>query len=243
MPVVFADGSTAEIVYPPKLKIAQLGPQPNIAVAIDKGKRLLHYRDLLIGQFPTRRLASGPAVRTYEGPTGVVKVRRAKDPEDFLSPLLMHFTIGAWNVVVHDGNAGNFMGPKNRRLWAENLDGYETGGGFIVIEPRPPLAFAGGPGGPGLLLHKCFRLVEFRLEECKDLKNARLAKKQRAEVVNGVTVHRSENGQTFYANWCTPSRQVSVYLDDHNGRFVDQAVRGLQVRNVDVNENAHFAEF
>jgi len=245
LPTAFADGSTAELVYPPTLKLAQLGVQPAVSVGIERGRsRFVHQRFLMITKTPLSRLRSDdPPIKTYEGASGTVNVWRARNPEDFLSPVLMHFRIGTWNVIIGDGNVANFMGRDNRKLWAENLDGYETATGFIVIEPRPPLAFANGPGEPDLYLFKCFRFIELRLEQCKDLKNARLAKKQRAEVVNGVTVHRSKNGRTFYANWCTPSRQVSVYLDDYDGRFVDQTVKSLKVRNVDVNEDAGLRGF
>lgn len=243
LPVVFTDGSTAELVYPPRLKLAELGVQPAVSAGIQKGKsRFVHERFLRITKTPLSEFRSDdPPVRTYEGASGKVSVWRAKDPEEFLNPVLMHFRIGTWNIIIGDGNVGNFMGRENRKVWAENLSGHETENGFIVIEPRLPLAFFGGPGDPNLLLHKCFRLIELRLEECEDLKDAKLAKNQSAQRVGNVTVHRSQNGRQFYANWCTPSRQVSVYLDDHNERFVDLAVRTLKFRNVDVNENANFA--
>lgn len=86
-------------------------------------------------------------------------------------------------------------------------DGTQVGEeGFIVIEPRSPLAFATGPGEPYLYLSTCFRFVELRLEGCKDLKDSKLAKNQTAQMVDGVTVHRNETRRQFYANWCTPSR-------------------------------------
>ena len=240
LPAVFPDGSTAELVYPPALNIAELGVQPAVSAGIVRGKhRFAAVRFLLITKTPIKKFRSeDPAIKTYEGASGTVKVRRAKDPEEFLNPVFLHFRIGTWNILVGDGNVGTFMGARNRRLWAENLDGYETENGFIVLDPRPPLVIGTGPGGPDLLFSECFRFVEFRLEECRDLKAAELAKKQTAQVVRDVTVHRSKSGGQFHANWCTPSRRVSVYLDDRNKRFVDLAVKRLRVRNVELSEVA-----
>lgn len=238
LPVVFPDGSSAQLVYPPRLKLAELGVQPAVSVGIERsGSRVLHERFLLITKAPVGKFRSDdPPIKTYQGASGKVRVWRAKDPEDFLHPIFIQFRIGTWNIIVGDGNVGDFMGADNRRLWAESLGGYETEEGFIVIEPRSPLAFATGPGEPDIYLSTCFRFVELRLQDCKDLKGSVLAKDQTAHTVDGVTIHRNATRRQFYANWCTPSRQISVYLDDHSKSFVDLAVRGLKVRNVNVRQ-------
>ena len=243
LPVVFADGSSAELVYPPGLKIHRLGIQPVVSLGLSsRGK--YHEEFLTITKTPVDEVArTDEVLESYEGPLGTVQIYRPKSRRDFLNPLLIHHRVGSWNIFVGDGNAGSFMGKRNRRLWAENLDGFETDNGFIVLEPQSPLAFSSGPGEPSLFLHSCFRFIDLRLEDCQDLKDAKLAKNQRAEMVGDVTVHRAENGRTFYANWCTPSRKISVYLDDHDGRFVDRTVKDLKVRKVDVNEDANFTEF
>ena len=147
--------------------------------------------------------------------------------------MFLHFRIGAWNILVGDGNVGTYMGRRNRRLWAENLNGHQTDNGFIVIEPRPPLAIGGGKGGgPDLWFSECFRHVDLRLERCKDVRKSG----EEVQVVRGVGVYRGKIGRQFDANWCTPSGQVSVYLDDRSERFVDLAVRTLRIRNVEVRE-------
>lgn len=172
-------------------------------------------------------------LESYEGPLGTVRVYRPKSRREFLNPLLIHHHVGSWNIFVGDGNAGSFMGKRNRRLWAENLDGFETKSGFIVLEPNPPLAFAKGPGEPDLIFHSCFRMIELRRERCEDLAGTKLAKDQYTEVVRGTTVDRYERtSNQVYANWCTPSRRVSVYLDDFDKRYVDLAVKTLRVRHV-----------
>lgn len=238
LPVTFPDGSTAELVYPPKLKLHRLGVQPAVSIGIEKRPgRTTNERFLLITKTDIDEFAGkGKVVESYEGALGRIRVLRAKKPKEFLHPLLIHFRVGSWNVIVGDGNAGTFMGKKNRRVWAERLHGYETDSGFIVLQPSAPLAFARGPGEPDLYFSDCFRFIELRLERCRDLKHSDLAKKQYAEVVRGVTVHRSETGNQTYANWCTPSHQVSVYLDDYDKTYVDLAVRGLRVRDVSLHE-------
>ena len=232
LPVVFPDGSTAKLVYPPTLKIHRFGVQPAVSLAL-RARGKYHERFLMISKTEIGDVArTDEVLESYEGPLGTVRVYRPKSRREFLNPLLIHHRVGSWNIFVGDGNAGSFMGKRNRRLWAENLDGFETKSGFIVLEPQPPLAFATGPGEPDLYFHSCFRFIELRLERCKDLKGSELAKDQYAEVVRGVTVHRNESRMTVYANWCTPSHHVSVYLDDYDKSFVDLAVRTLRIRSV-----------
>lgn len=237
VPVVFPDGSTAELVYPPRLRLAQLGVQPTVSVGIKQNQSgFRHERFLLISKSRFKKLRSDdPPIETYAGASGNVMVWRAKDPADFGSPVFMQFKIGTWNVIIGDGNAGDFMGRNNRRSWAESLDGYETENGFVVIEPRPPLSFATRTG-PDLLLSTCFRFVELRLEDCRHLNDPKPAGNPARQTVRGVPVHRSKEGRLLYANWCTPSRQVSVYLNDDDKKYVDLAVRGLRIRHVDVRE-------
>lgn len=232
LPVVFPDGATAKLVYPPKLKIHRLGVQPAVSLSLRaRGKYFEEF--LMITKTDIDEVArTDEIVESYDGPLGTVRVYRPKNRRDFLNPLLIHHRVGSWNIFVGDGNAGSFMGKRNRRLWAENLDAFETKSGFIVLDPQPPLAFARGPGEPSLYFHSCFRFIDLRLERCKDLKGAELAKRQYAEVVRGRTVHRYETGKQVYANWCTPSRRVSVYLDDYDKRYVDVAVKAFRVRQV-----------
>lgn len=232
LPVVFPDGTTAQLVYPPKLKIHRLGVQPVVSLSLRaRGKYFEEF--LMITKTDVDEVArTDEILESYEGPLGTVRVYRPKSRREFGNPLLIHHRVGSWNIFVGDGNAGSFMGKRNRRLWAEHLDGFETKSGFIVLKPQPPLAFATGPGEPDLYFHSCFRMIELRLSRCEDLKGAELAKRQYAETVRGITVHRYETGNQVYANWCTPSRRVSVYLDDFDKRYVDLAVQALKVTDV-----------
>ena len=79
LPVVFADGSSAELVYPPRLKLAELGVQPATSVGIYKGKsRFVHPRFLMITKSSLAEFRShGPPVETYEGRP---EHRRCRDP-------------------------------------------------------------------------------------------------------------------------------------------------------------------
>ena len=231
LPVVFPDGSTANLVYPQKVRLHRLGVQPAVSLGL-RARGKYHERFLMITKTDIGEIArTDEIVESYEGPLGPVRVYRPKSQKESLNTLLIHHRVGSWNVVVGDGNARNFMGTKARRVWAESLDGFETDNGFVVLEPRPPLAFA-DPGHPGLLFHSCFRSVELRLERCEDLAGAGLGRGQYAETVRGTTVHRHERGNQVYASWCTPSRRMSVYIDDFDKRYVDLAVKALRVRDV-----------
>ena len=231
LPVVFPDGSTAELVYPAELGLHRFGVQPAVSLGVRvRGK--YHERFLMITKTDIGEIArTDEIVESYEGPLGSVRVYPPKSRKELLNHLLVHHRVGSWNVVVGDGNAQNFMGKKVRRLWAESLDGFGTRNGWVVLEPRPPLAFA-DPGHPGLLFHSCFRSIELRLERCEDLDAAGVGRGQYAETVRGTTVHRHEKGNKVYASWCTPSRRMSVYMSDFDKRYVDLAVRGLRVRAV-----------
>lgn len=241
LPVVFPDGSSAELAYPPGLKLAELGIQPAVSVGVERDRgRFLHQRFLMITKTPLEVLRrDGEPLEIYRGPTGRVTVWRPQDRKA-VHRIFMHFRVGSWNVIVGDGNVGDFMGRKNRRRWASNLAGHETASGFPVLDPRPPLAFARGSGQPDIYLSTCFRFLELRLERCKDLAGAKLATNQTSEIVRGLTVQRNKTGGTFGANWCTASGALSVYVSDRSESFVDRVVEGLRVRNVIRNPAANY---
>jgi hypothetical protein len=232
LPVVFPDGTTAELTYPEELGLHRLDIQPAVELFI-RGSKATHGRFLRMGLAPPHEAFLGePPVETYEGPLGSVEVRQASDPEEQLYELLMHFELGAWNIIVGDGNEGDFMGPDNRRVWAESLSGYESSGGWPVLEPRAPLSFARGPGRPDIYFSSCGRFIELRLGDCKDLAGRPLAKRQYAQMVRGITVHRSDTRKQSYASWCVQEEGVSIYLDERDSALIDLAVANLRVQNV-----------
>ena len=67
LPVVFPDGSTAELLYPPIMKIAELGVQPAVSLGIKKAPhRFAHGRFLLITRTPIKEFRSeAPPSKRY----------------------------------------------------------------------------------------------------------------------------------------------------------------------------------
>lgn len=228
-------------MYPPRLKLHRLTIQPAVSLGINEGRSaFIDQRFLLITRSDIDEFRGGrEPVETYRGPLGEVNVWRVKKPREFLHPLVLHLQVSDWSILVGEDKARKPITRRYRRLWAKNLGAHVTDSGFIVIEPSPPLTFATQePGTPNLYLSECFRFLELRLQRCQDLRTARLAKNQYSEVVRGTTVHRSRSGRQFYANWCTPSRHIEVYVDDRDRSFVDLAVRHLRVRDVSLSPEA-----
>jgi hypothetical protein len=140
LPVTFPDGSTAELVYPRALALAGMGVQPDVSFlrVRDPGPRfeLVFSRGgptpgLLKGDRPVGRYqtAQGRPVQLWpavENP-GVVSASYG---------YWLHYRIGAWTVLA---------GVGDRAMAAEvarNLDGRQTGDGFVVVQASGPFALS-----------------------------------------------------------------------------------------------------
>ena len=146
MPLVFPDGTTAELRYPPELELAKLGVWPRTSGAI--GKEPSTGRDLLIVYGDAEGLTAGTApAACYPGAErGQAELWRSQDP-DVRYWLL--FRVGAWTVAMWDGNAGRLMGHQDRAVWARSLVGRETGRGWLVLRGRRPLRLGAEHEGDG----------------------------------------------------------------------------------------------
>jgi hypothetical protein len=136
LPVVFPDGSTAELRSPPELDLASSGVWPRTSGAL--GKDAATGRDLLIVYGNPEGLTAGTTpVACYQGADhGQVELWQARDPE---VRFWLLFRFGGWTVAVWDGNAGRLLGHQHRAVWARSLVGRETEQGWLVLRGKRPL--------------------------------------------------------------------------------------------------------
>lgn len=146
--VVFPDGSAAEVSYPAELGLAKLGVRPAMSGRLDGDTG--PYRQLTV--------PSG-------GPAGVSRgqpmIRRLTKRVTLWHPMspaegeVLLFAFDPWFVALRDLKDG--MPFEQRMLWARNLRGKVTKGGYLVLDATSPVRLAtrgeildGEPLGPQL---------------------------------------------------------------------------------------------
>jgi hypothetical protein len=139
LPVTFPDGSTGELVYPTALGLAGMGVQPDVSFlrVRDPGPRY----ELVFSH-------GGPAPGLFKGDRPVGRYQTAQGRPVQLWPAVehpgvlsghsywLHYRIGAWTVLA--GVADRAMAAQVAR----NLDGRQTGDGFVVIQASGPFALS-----------------------------------------------------------------------------------------------------
>jgi hypothetical protein len=221
MPVTFPDGTTAELVYPPKLDLSDLRVQP-----YSSGYGPGFARDFLVYDKPI-----GDVIGSYEdaellaeyddGHGGTVGFWRL--PPD---GLYLAFQFGSWTVLVYDyAEEGAQMSDEDRALWATNFHGRDAEDGFLILDAELPLTLArtGEHSGPELELWSRsgdFSAVLLFPGECTPYGD---------EMVNGLTVDRDDE----FAAWCIPHAPMTVHVyQEPRDTFIDDVLSGLEVRNV-----------
>jgi hypothetical protein len=229
MPVTFPDGTTAELVYPPKLDLSGMRVQP-----YSSGYGPGFSRDFLVYDEPI-----GEVLGSYEGAKQLAEyddghggtVGFWRLPPD---GIYLAFPFGSWTVLVYDyAEAAAQMSDQDRALWATNFHGQDAEDGFLLLEADPPLtlAEAGEHAGPEL---------EF-WSQAGDLKGLLLFPGECTpyhggeggfddiEMVNGLAVSRDDE----FADWCVPDASMTVHVYQKPGdTFIDDVLDGLKVRNV-----------
>jgi hypothetical protein len=224
LPVVFPDGSTAELRYPPELDLASLGVQPRTSGAL--GTDAATGRDLLIVYGNPKGLTAGTTpVACYQGADhSQVELWQARDPE---VGFWLLFRFGGWTVAMWDGNAGRLMGHQDRAVWARSLVGRETEGGWLVLRGKRPLRLGAEHDGDvqlqlGDLSPRAVLLwpVQCQPRRAPD-----------TMMIGGHAVDL-EVGSQWFASYCLPRAPMEVHLYDSSGSFGRAVIQGLQVRNV-----------
>jgi hypothetical protein len=211
LPLVFPDGTTAELRYPPALDLAGLGVWPGTSGTLgdDPGAG----RDLLMVHGGLDGLTGTAPVACYRGDGGgQVELWRSRDPG---VRYWLLFRFGAWTVALWDGNAGRLLDHLERAAWARSLVGRETGSGWLVLRGRRPLKLGAEHEGD----------VRLRLGDLSP--RAVLLWPVRCGHAVDVDV-----GRGWFASYCLPKAPMRVHVHDSDGAFGRAVVAGLQVRDV-----------
>jgi hypothetical protein len=224
LPVVFPDGSTAELRSPPELDLAISGVWPRTAGALEKDAAT--GRDLLIVYDNAEGLRAGKApVACYQGADrSQVELRQSQDPE---VRFWLLFRFGAWTVALWDGNAGRLMGHQDRALWARSLVGHETEGGWLVLRGKHPLQLgAEHDGDVQLQLGDLSpRAVLLWPVPCQPRRGPDTT------MIAGHAVDL-EVGSQWFASYCLPKAPMELHVYDSDGSFGRAVIEGLQVQRV-----------
>jgi hypothetical protein len=223
LPVTFPDGSTAELVYPTALGLAGMGVQPDVSLlrVREPGPRY----ELVFSR-------GGPVAGLLKGDRPVGRYRTTKGRPVQLWAAVEHpgvlsgygywldYRIGAWTVLA--GVADRAMAAEVAR----NLDGRQTGDGFVVIQARGPFAlsrvYGEGRGAqltigdrnplPDAIVSDPWRLIEF-------------------SPARGSCHEEGVSGDHGTKCLGPPEAGISTNISG-DPSWVKAVVRGLQARNV-----------
>ena len=224
LPVVFPDGSTAELSAPPELDLASLGVRARTSGML--GNDAATGRDLLIFYGNAKGLTAGTApVACYQGADrSQVELRRNQDPG---VRFWLLFRFGAWTVALWDGNAGRLMGHQDRALWARSLVGRETEGGWLVLRGKRPLRL--GPEHDGdvqlQLGDLSPRAVLLWPVGCEPRRGPDTT------IIGGHAVDL-EVASGWFASYCLHKAPMAVHVYDSDGSFGRAVIQGLRIQRV-----------
>jgi hypothetical protein len=203
LPVNFTDGTRAELVYPARLGIAELGVVPY-------GSATLH------GESPA------PGRSDFVGRDFLI---RYGDASGAPGMHYLRFRFGRWHVLVYDyprDNAAS-MTEEERAAWARNFSGHEDADGYLRLSGSGPLRLAragdhagpelefGSPGGRWVALYpgRCRLAIQPR-------------RRVRGKLASWPSPH--------YATWCA---SPSMRVDTRGERgFIAALIGDLAVRDV-----------
>jgi hypothetical protein len=231
MPVTFPDGTTAELVYPPKLDLSRLRVQPySSGYGPGFGRDFLVY-DQPLGEVIGRYEGAELLAEYDDGHGGTVGFWRLPPDGIYLA-----FQFGSWTVLVYDyAEEGAQMSDQDRVLWATNFHGRDAEDGFLLLEADPPLTLArtGEHAGPELEFWARTANLEGVLlfpGECTPYHEGEGGFDD-IEMVNGFAVSLDD----AFADWCVPNASMTVHVYQEPGdTFIDDVLDGLQIRNVDL---------
>ena len=235
LPVVFPDGTRAELTYPPELAVAELGVFPYSSGSL-RGRSPIPGRGDTVGRDFWVRCGELSDVRSlrndgrqpallaeYKGAdgqaVGLWKLR-ANDPAHYLG-----FKFGRWAVLVYDYVGAGAMTDPEPASWAASFSGRETGEGFLILEGTGPLRLARARehAGPELVFAAGNPTRDLALfpGECR-------AHRDQTRLINGKHVQWSGG----FADWCL-SNSMRIHASGPSD-FVGAVIRKVAVRNVTI---------
>jgi hypothetical protein len=236
LPITFPDGTSAELIYPPELEIADLGVFPYSSGRLPRERPTHEYGEVVGRDFLIRygdlehvlaALNSGTPPRMisrYRGADGADVGLWDLDTNDTVHYL--GFQFGRWAVLVYDYVAGGAaMTDAERASWAANFTGRETDDGFPVLEGSGPLRLARAGEGAGPELDFSATGPERGLGlypgECRPHRD-------QTRLVSGKLVQWSGG----IADWCL-SDSMRIHASGTR-EFIGALIRELEARNVTV---------
>lgn len=213
MPVAFPDGTKAELVYPPELRLAEMGVVPNTVGLLEGacGSNFIFASYDLHGEV----FVGNQPLAVFDSPTGT-PAELWEGTEGFL-PYYLVFRVGQWMAVIP------CRPPLDDAItaaeeWAALLDGTEDPTGLPVLEATPPLVLSQAgtePTGPELMLGGSSRLLVI-------------------EPGTGCSMN-DVSQEPGWARWCLGSetRSITVTVRSDDALFIEQVRAGLDVRSIE----------
>jgi len=155
LPVTFPDATSAELVYPPGLEIAELGVFPYTSGTLHgksstPGRSDFVARDFVIRYGHLEKMLevwnkgrSPRLLAQYEGVDAQAVGLWDLGWDDTAHKL--GFQFGRWTVLVYDYVAAGAMSDAERATWAASFSGRETADGFLLLEASGPLRLVSTP--------------------------------------------------------------------------------------------------
>jgi hypothetical protein len=213
LPVTFPDGTSAEVVYPAELRIAELGVRPKGGWGTLEGTEFdgCCARDFLFGygSGTPEALATDRASKTFSGADGR-PVHLVPTVPGGLSDYLV-FEVGPWRVGVWASMADNRLAT-----WAAHLRTQVGADGFPVLRADAPLRLTeAGADGPPFALD--FGAPDGSRQLSLELKTC----------VAAVSEGNAAQGLSM----CKPQWSMWVTAGG-DSRFVQHVASGIEIRNV-----------
>ncbi|HKF00133.1 MAG TPA: hypothetical protein VKG45_14530 [Actinomycetes bacterium] len=214
MPVVFLDGTSAEVVYPKALDLAGLRARPAGSAELAG----CCARDFFVPPGGAAWFAdAGERLARLSG-AGGRQVTVWPAPESEGAGRYLVFQFGSWWVGVWDQAGGSAMTDQQLADWAAHLDGQQTSEGFLVLRPDGPLRLV-GPGTAKAAPRLEFgapdeRMVALTLGPCPR-----------------ASTTRSADGAQLLAETCRPEWAMSVEVHG-DPDWVESVLDGLKIRGV-----------
>ncbi len=225
LPLIFPEGSRAEISYPADLLLAERGLAPNLLMHLDRGDRCGW--DGIIGYGSLRNAVyegSGPTF-SVDGASSHVEIWEGA--QGYL-PQYLVIQEGAWEVAIPCPRSDRI--PDEASAWADHLKLTESPEGYLVIRSSPPLTIDGPEAGMSYLGPELYFLGAKTVEGATGILSIGVA----TRCPEGEGVER----QPGWARRCfqTDGGAVIMTIQTEGNRPAERAYLDAVVEGVDVTE-------
>lgn len=224
MPIVFSDGTTAELAYPPELDLDSFGVSVLRTSGViegggpDSGRGI----DIRYGVPPDTMKKGHDPIACYEGAHGQIEVWETGDK---VIPHWMFVPLHSWTAYIFDGIVGNFLSEDQRQVWATALDADQHPDGWVILRPTQELRI-------GTEYHGDVKIELGDLDQRALILWPIQCRANTDGDPDNVDVQFGEvgGGQAF-ASWCDERgpMEVHVYAD---AKFIRNVAEHLEIRNV-----------